>query len=142
MERREIDHRVNSALLTVGLQSLKDRKPHHLSGGEKRRLAIAGVLAMKPEILVFDEPFSNLDYPGSSRLLKQILGLHASGHTVIMVTHELEKVIAHIDRLVIMQNGRIVKDDLPLPLLKQVEDFGVREPCASKYGRGIQPWAT
>lgn len=137
-----IEQRVNRAMNTVGLQGLKDRKPHLLSGGEKRRLAIAGVLAMNPDILVFDEPFSNLDYPGESRLLKQILNLHEAGHTIIVVTHELEKVAAYIDRLVLMQKGLIVKEGDPESLLKKVEEFGVREPCASRFGKGVQPWLT
>ncbi len=142
LKRREVDLRVTAAMKTVGLQELKNKNPHLLSGGEKRRLAIAGVLAMNPKILVFDEPFSNLDYPGGCQILRQILCLHESGHTIVVVTHELEKIIAHVDRLVLMQNGRIVKVGDPDSLLKEVERFGVREPCTSRFGQGLQPWLT
>lgn len=142
LKREVVVARVNSALKTVGLIDLKERQPHWLSGGEKRRLAIAGVLAMKPQVLVFDEPFSNLDYPGSCQILKQIIALHTGGHTVILVTHELEKVIAHSDRLVIMAEGRIVADGDPVSLIKTVERYGVREPCASRFGKELEPWFT
>ncbi|NQU64501.1 MAG: ABC transporter ATP-binding protein, partial [SAR324 cluster bacterium] len=142
LNRVEIEARVERVLEIVGLQGLRDQKPHLLSGGEKRRLAIAGVLAMNPEILVFDEPFSNLDYPGALQLLNQIIHLHECGHSIIIVTHELEKIIAHVDRLVLMQNGSIVRVGEPAALMGEVEVFGVREPCASKYGKGLQSWLT
>lgn len=140
LKHSEVRARVEAAMETVGLQELGQQKPHLLSGGEKRKLAIAGVLAMNPSVLVFDEPFSNLDYPGSCQLLKQILRLHESGHTIIVVTHELEKVIAHIDRLILMQGGRIMEDGKPELLLKEVEKYGVREPFSSRYGKGLESW--
>lgn len=140
LHRDEIEVRVERVMRTVGLQGLRDQKPHLLSGGEKRRLAIAGVLAMNPEVLVFDEPFSNLDYPGGLQLLNQIIHLHECGHSIIIVTHELEKIIAHAERLVLMQDGRIVRIGEPDALMGEVERFGVREPCTSKYGMGVQSW--
>ncbi|MCP4750300.1 MAG: ABC transporter ATP-binding protein [Proteobacteria bacterium] len=140
LQRSEISGRVARVIEAVGLQDLVDHKPHTLSGGEKRRLAIAGVLAMDPKVLVFDEPFSNLDYPGSVQVLNQILALHRAHHTILIVTHELEKVVAHADRLVIMQNGRIVKNGSPLDIIKEVENFGVREPCTSRLGKGVGSW--
>ena len=140
LNRREIDARVERVMEIVGLQDLGHQKPHLLSGVEKRRLAIAGVLAMNPEILVFDEPFSNLDYSGGQQLLNQIIHLHKSGHSIIIVTHELEKVINYADHLILMQNGRIVRAGVPETLMGEVEAFGVREPCTSKYGLGLQSW--
>ncbi|MBU3917966.1 energy-coupling factor ABC transporter ATP-binding protein [bacterium] len=140
LNRKEIDRRVKLAMEAVGLQGMDDHRPHTLSGGEKRKLAIAGVLAMNPEILVFDEPFSNLDYPGERHLLRQILDLHQTGHTILIITHELEKVVAHADRLVIMRKGRIVKTGIPHEIIHQVEDFGIREPCSSRLGHGVNSW--
>ncbi len=140
LDRSEIQSRVNKALSTVGLNGKEDYNPQLLSGGEKRKLAIAGVLAMQSEILVFDEPFANLDYPGSLLVLKQIIDLHKSGHTVLIVTHELEKVIAIATRMIVLQNGEIVLEGKPGTVLSRVEEFGVREPCSSKLGKGIQPW--
>jgi len=142
LHRAEIDDRVEAAIEMMGLQDQRNQKPYLLSGGEKKRLAIAGVMAMNPRILVLDEPFSNLDYPGSCQLLKHILRIHKSGHTIIIITHELEKIIADIDRLVIMHDGRIVRSGDPLSLISEVEMFGVREPCASKFGQGLQSWLT
>jgi cobalt transport protein ATP-binding subunit len=140
MKHKEIEERVHFALAATGLQDLADTSPQTLSGGEKRRLAIAGILAMQPEIIIFDEPFSNLDYPGSQQILKQILHLHEKGHTIILVTHELEKVIAHANRLVIFEEGSLVREGKPESILGDVEQYGIREPCSSKLGHGILSW--
>jgi biotin transport system ATP-binding protein len=140
LDRTEIKRRVVRALEAVRLNHYKDQKPHLLSGGEKRRLAIAGILAMEPKVLVFDEPFSSLDYPGVKQILAQMISLHQAGHTILVAAHDLEKLIAHTDRLVIMQDGGIAKDGLPSQLLGQLEDFGIREPCASKLGMEVHSW--
>lgn len=140
LSKQEIDQRVTAALDTVGLSQRRNFKPHLLSGGQKRRLTIAGILAMHPVILVFDEPFSNLDYPGFQKVLQHIVSLHEQGHTIILTTHELEKVILHVDRLLLMQNGNIVRDDKPSNLFKELETFGVREPCASRLNVSLQSW--
>ncbi len=136
----QINARVSAALKAVGLKDYANRRPHMLSGGEKRRLAIAGILAMEPKVIVFDEPFASLDYPGVKQVLKQILALHQGGHTIIVITHDLEKVLAHADRLVIMQNGKIVKDGAPAEILGDIETYGVRAPCASHLGLEVRSW--
>ena len=140
LKRPEIDVRVSMALKTVGLESLADQRPHLLSGGEKRRLSIAGVLAMEPRVIVFDEPFASLDYPGVKQVLRQILDLHQSGHTIVVTTHDLEKIIAHADRLILMQSGRIVRDGSPEEIVGHLETFGVREPCAYRLGVETESW--
>jgi biotin transport system ATP-binding protein len=136
----EIKRRVTLALKAVGLSKQALQRPHLLSGGEKRRLAIAGVLAMKPQVLALDEPFANLDFPGTKEVLKQILFLHRAGHTVIVATHDVEKVIAHADRLIILQSGGVVLAGMPADIIKEVEAYGVRQPCASRMGQEVQPW--
>ena len=136
----EIRRRVQLALAAVGLAELADQRPHLLSGGEKRRLAIAGILAMEPRVVVFDEPFANLDYPGVRQLLHQILRLHRDGHTIVLATHDLEKVLAHADRLVVMQAGRVVSDGHPADVVKTVRAYGIREPLASRLGLEIESW--
>jgi biotin transport system ATP-binding protein len=140
LERVEIKRRVALALKTAGLMDNSDQRPHLLSGGEKRRLAIAGILAMNPRVIVFDEPFASLDYPGVQQVLRHILDLHKSGRTVLMITHDLEKVIVHADRLVVMQSGQIVKDGPPDTILPQVEKFGVRQPCDARLGMELRSW--
>ena len=138
--RSKIKKRVTAALNLVGLMDLVDQRPHLLSGGEKRRLAIAGILVMQPRIIVFDEPFSSLDYPGVKQVLQQILTLHQSGHTIIVTTHYLEKVLAHADRLIFMNDGRIERDGLPQEIVHEAETYGVRIPCATRLGMDMATW--
>ena len=136
----QIRERVALALDVVGLMDFAQQRPHLLSGGEKRRLAIAGILAMEPKVIAFDEPFASLDYPGVKQVLRQILTLHQAGHTILVITHDLEKVIAHADRLIIMQKGKIVRDGVPAEILGDIEPFGVRAPCASHLGMEVRSW--
>jgi biotin transport system ATP-binding protein len=140
LARHQINERVTLALDAVGLTDFADQSPHLLSGGEKRRLAIAGILAMEPKVIVFDEPFASLDYPGVKQVLKQILTLHEAGHTILVITHDLEKVLAHTDRLIVMQKGKIVRDGVPHEIVSGIETFGVRAPCASYLGREVRSW--
>lgn len=136
----EIERRVHLALQAVGLEEALHLRPHLLSGGEKRRLTIAGILAMAPQVVAMDEPFSDLDYPGVKQILAQMVSLHHSGCTLIVSTHDVEKVVAHVDRMLVMDAGRIVCDGKPFGLLKQIERFGVREPCASRLGCSVESW--
>ena len=102
-----VDARVEEALTAVGMLDVADRPPHHLSFGQKRRVAVATVLAMRPEILVLDEPSSNLD-PASRRELAEIVdGL---GITVLMVTHDLPYALQLCERSVVLSEGRVVAD--------------------------------
>lgn len=140
LTRDDINDRVEKALAKVELTGRRDDRPHLLSGGQKRRLTIAGILAMEPSILVFDEPFSNLDFPGIISVLRQIVSLHGQGHTILLTTHDLEKVVAHANRLIILDSGRVVRDDVPVSLLSELELFGIREPCASRMGADVQSW--
>ena len=142
MDPGEIKEIVSRALETVGLTHLSDKPPHLLSGGEKRRLAIAGILSMQPEVIVFDEPFSSLDYPGTCQVLEQMMRMHQTGRTIIVATHDLEKVSGHADRLIILQHGEIVRDGLPSEIAREAEMFGVRIPCALRYGMEIESWPT
>ncbi|KAB2890108.1 MAG: ABC transporter ATP-binding protein [Desulfobulbaceae bacterium] len=135
-----IQDSVEAALATVGLGDLRDRSPHLLSGGEKRRLAIAGVLAMRPDVIVLDEPFANLDYEGVRQVLTHIVTLHADGVTIIVCVHDLEKVLAHAQRLIILQQGRIAADGAPEEVVRKAEAFGVRMPAACRLGGKVESW--
>src|SRR5256885_11675099 len=106
--------RVTEARERVGLAGLADRPPHHLSFGQRRRVAVATVLAMRPEILVLDEPSSNLD-PASRRELSEIL--RSLPVTVLMVTHDLPYALELCERAVILADGRLVADDRTRALL-------------------------
>ena len=136
----EIRQRVQDALDAVELSHLAAERPHLLSGGQKRKLAIAGVLAMKPKIIIFDEPFTGLDYPGVLHVLRQLLSLHRQGHTIIMITHELEKVLAHAQRLIIMENGKVVMDGEPEQIIGGVERYGIKLPYGENRKVETMTW--
>lgn len=138
--REDIHQRTVEAMDAMGLSAMAGRRTHLLSGGEKRRLAIAGILAMGSEVVVLDEPFSNLDYPGVQQTLRAILDIHARGKTILLTTHDLEKVITHADRLLIMEKGRLAADGPPEIVLPRTEPFGVRRPCALRWGKTVESW--
>ncbi len=139
--RKTINQKVKLTLDNLGLTQFVHRNPATLSGGEKRKLAVAGILVMDPEVILFDEPFSNLDFPGSLSLLSIINSLNKQGITIIIATHDIEKIIDQATRMIIMDNGIVKKDDLPCKLVKTVEQYGIREPCSSKLNMGIRGWA-
>lgn len=125
----EIESRVAAALEATGLEGKRKSPPRRLSGGEKRRLAVAGVLAMGCEAVIMDEPFANLDWPGVVQVLRTISDLKEKGKTVVVLTHELEKVLAHADRLVILDRGKIRDDGKPAAVLDRgVAVYGIRDP--------------
>ena len=107
--REEIRRRVDDALRTVGMYEYKDSQPHRLSGGQKRRAAIAGVMAMCPEILVLDEPAAGLDPMGREEIFTGLARYRAeSGATVVVVSHSMEDMARYCDRLVVMNDGKII----------------------------------
>ncbi|MEW5909374.1 MAG: ABC transporter ATP-binding protein [Thermodesulfobacteriota bacterium] len=139
---QEVQRRVHEALSDLNLLAMADRRPHLLSGGEKRRLAIAGVLAMNPRVLALDEPFSSLDYPGFKQVLEQILALHRKRHTIVLTSHDIEKVAVHAEHLVIMKNGKVALEGPPDHVIPELEHFGVRKPCPSRWGKPLESWLT
>ncbi|HOP74339.1 MAG TPA: ABC transporter ATP-binding protein [Bacillota bacterium] len=132
LPREQVDKLVQETLEAVGLSELASEQTYTLSGGQKKRLAVAGVLAMRPQIIAFDEPFVALDYEGVVQVLSQIVALHKKGHTIILVTHDLDKVLAHANRLIIMEKGRIVKDGDPGWLIDEVEKYGIKKPYGGR----------
>ena len=140
LPRPEIDRRVAEALEAVGLAHKQHQRPHLLSGGEKRRLTIAGVLAMQPEVVVFDEPFSSLDLFGVRQVLRQILGFKAAGRTLVVTTHDIDKIAAHTDRLFLLHEGRLVGEGAPGAILPMVESYGVRQPDGFRLRGEVRSW--
>jgi len=127
----EIRQRVDEVLETVGMSDYKDRAPHMLSGGQKQRVAIAGVLAMQPDIIVFDEPTAMLDPEGRSEVLQTIRKLHEAGKTIILITHYMEEALG-ADRVVIMTGGQVTLIGTPR------EVFG-NEPALLAAGLSAPP---
>ena len=121
LPRERIREIVDSMCRRFSLDRIRKDRPEVLSGGEKRRLAIAGVLAMDAKVLLLDEPFANLDYPSTLMMIETLIELRESGQTVIIVSHEAEKFLRHTDRTIIMADGRIAADGSSrdvMPLLK------------------------
>ena len=114
--RRHVDH----ALATVGLTGLEKRSPHTLSGGQKQLLAIAGLLAMEPQIIVLDEPTSSLDPAGKKNVLALLQKLQGQGIGIIHVTHNMDEA-AMADRVLVMDQGELIADGSPNDILSRVE---------------------
>jgi energy-coupling factor transporter ATP-binding protein EcfA2 len=114
VERGEMRSRVAEAIEAVGLGGYERREPHTLSGGEKQRVALAGLLAVEPEILVLDEPTSMLDAAGRREVLDRLEALRAT-RTVLHVTHHLEE-LANADRVLVLNSGKLVADVAPVRL--------------------------
>ncbi|KAB3528860.1 energy-coupling factor transporter ATPase [Alkaliphilus serpentinus] len=120
----EIAARIREAMDLVKLpfEELKDRSPFELSGGQKRRVAIAGVLAMKPEVLILDEPTAGLDPRGRDEILEQIKSLHQKvQNTVILVSHSMEDIARLVDRIIVMHKGKIALTGTSREVFKEVE---------------------
>jgi cobalt/nickel transport system ATP-binding protein len=131
----ELTTRVDEALAAVGMAEHRDRAPHHLSFGQRRRVAVATVLAMRPEILVLDEPSSNLD-PASRRELAEIL--RSLPVTVLMVTHDLPYALELCSRSVILDAGRVVAD-APTPRLLADTELLARHRLELPFGFTVAP---
>jgi energy-coupling factor transport system ATP-binding protein len=109
---KEIRRRVDEVLKSVDMYSFRKKAPHLLSGGQKQRVAIAGVLAMQPSCIIFDEPTAMLDPQGREEVMAIIRRLHEEGKTVILITHFMDEA-AQADRIVIMDDGKILADGKP-----------------------------
>ena len=109
----EVKNAVATALRHVGLTGFERRPPHQLSGGEKKRVAIAGVLAMDPDVLVFDEPTSGLDPSGSEDLMELLDELNHEGKTIVISTHDVELAYPWADRAILLADGQIIREDVP-----------------------------
>lgn len=132
LSKLEVDLRAFEAIKQVGLpEKCYDDSPFELSGGQKRRVAIAGVLAMKPEILILDEPTAGLDPRGRDEILDQIAKLHKEGLTVILVSHSMEDVAKYADRIIAMNDGKVAFDGTPKEVFrhyKELERMGLSAP--------------
>ena len=128
LPRGEIDARVESALSAVGMDGRRDERIDRLSGGETARVAIAGALAMEPDHLVLDEPFTGLDWPARQRVHDRLESLNGTGTSVVVVTHDLGAVTDVADRVVVLSDGTIAADG-PLGAVRaDLEGLDVRPP--------------
>ena len=136
LSKKETELRAYAALKQVGLEDeYFYQSPFDLSGGQKRRVAIAGVLAMKPEVLILDEPTAGLDPKGRDEILDQVAKLREeTGITVILVSHSMEDVAKYVDRIIVMNKGQIMFDDEPKAVFghyKELESVGLAAPSVT-----------
>ena len=135
LPEQEIKERVHEAADFTGLNNaLLEKSPFELSGGEKRRAAIAGVIAMRPEVLILDEPTAGLDPRGREEIIGNIMSYKRThGATVILVTHDMEEISRNVDRIVLINDGSIVMDDTPARIFinnDRLNTFGLIAPKA------------
>lgn len=151
LDEEEIDRRVRSAVAFAGLgEDLLDKSPFDLSGGQKRRVAIAGVIAMEPEVLILDEPSAGLDPAGRRSMLENIRNYHRQkGTTVVMVSHSMDEVAENVDRIVVMANAGVVMSGTPHEVFSRAQELlnvGLNVPQVTqvamelvRQGIGIDP---
>lgn len=121
LSREEVIHRVNKAMDALNLKSFKDRAPHYLSGGEKKRVTIADILAMEPEIIIFDEPTASLD-PVNAQILEDALNqIEQEGTTLLISTHDVDFAYRWASRILVFFDGQIIADGSPVDIFKNQE---------------------
>ena len=133
LSKEAAEEQAKAALTLVGMDaSFYKRSPFDLSGGQKRRVAIAGVLAMKPQILILDEPTAGLDPQGRKEILELISGLRRdTGITIVLVSHSMEDVAEYVDRMIVMNKGSVAYDGLPKEVFahyEELEEMGLAAP--------------
>lgn len=131
--KEEAEERAKKALQMVGLkEKYYKQSPFELSGGQKRRVAIAGVLAMEPEVLILDEPTAGLDPKGRDEILDQLKRIHEERHiTIILVSHSMEDVAKYVGRIIVMNQGEVMLDGTPKEVFahyKELEQVGLAAP--------------
>ena len=128
------------ALALVGLdESFYERSPFELSGGGKRRVAIAGILACHPEYLIVDEPTAGLDPKGSQEMMDLFEDIHRKGTTIILVTHDMNLVLRYCDRVLVLEDGKLVADDKPNAFFQQDMDrYSLETPALYRFLQGLE----
>jgi energy-coupling factor transport system ATP-binding protein len=137
--RDEMRKRIDDSLAAVNMSEFKNRPPHHLSGGQKQRVAIAGVLAMQPDCIVFDESTSMLDSFGKEEVLQVMREMNRQGMTIITVTHRMSEA-ADADRIIVVEDGKIVRDGTPREIFKhrkELEELQLDVPAVSQMAEHI-----
>ena len=135
--------RVRDAAAFVGLhETLLDKSPFELSGGQKRRVAIAGVIAMEPKVLVLDEPTAGLDPQGRDAILAQIQAYHrAKGAAVVLVSHSMEEIARNVDRIVVLSDGKVYMEGTPKQVFArahELEQVGLDVPQVTKVAAALK----
>ncbi len=139
--KERIDTCVHQALEQVGLSRLKDKPPHHLSGGQKKRVAIAGIMAMEPEVIILDEPLSNLDPVGADEIVDLLNEFNQFGSTIIISTHDVDLAYRWSDYIFLLSNSKIIGQGIPTEVFKNSEllkKTGLRQPITLEIYHEIE----
>ena len=137
----EVQDRVEEALARVGMSGFEKTAPHHLSGGQKKRVAIAGILAMKPEVMVLDEPTAGLDPQGVVNLQKLLRNLNDEGITIIISTHEVDLVPNYAQRVFVLVDGLLIAEGTPREIFAQpeiLEQANLKVPIVTELFQGLE----
>ncbi len=129
---------MESILRYTGLEKFKDKDPFSLSLGQKRRVSIASILSMEPKVIVIDEPSTGLDIRTIDSLMKLVKKLNSLGHTIIMITHDMELVSDYAERVIVMKNGEVIGDGNTIDVFgdeKLIRDAHLMQPEIIKFGR-------
>ena len=133
LSRDKIQETTDKRISLFNLEKIQDLPPSVLSGGEKRRLSIAGVLAMEPEIILMDEPLANLDYPSVKMVLSTLIELKKKGVTIVIVSHEAEKLLYLTDNTIILSDGKIKAMGKSRDMMKALRDNEVYLPPKAEF---------
>lgn len=139
-QREEMLNRIKGSLRQVGLEGLEERSPFELSGGQQQRLAIATVLAVRPEVIVMDEPTAQLDPVGKTEVLETMRALNKEGYTIIVAEHEIEELATFADRIITLNQGRIILEGSTRDVLTRVDELkeiGVDPPSVTELSKLI-----
>ncbi len=137
--RDEMIRRVDEAMELLDIAKYKDRHPFDLSGGQMQRMAIASIIAMQPEVIILDEPTSQLDPQGSEEVFQAVQKLSKKGITIIMVEHKIEKIAAYSDRVILLDEGKLIDMDTPQKIFSKenLHEYGVEAPIFTKICKGL-----
>ena len=141
LSMEEVQDRVEEALDRVGMSGFEKTAPHHLSGGQKKRVAIAGILAMKPEIMVLDEPTAGLDPQGVTNLVKLLKELNDEGITIVISTHEVDLVPDYANRVFVLVGGELIAEGTPKDIFSQpdiLESANLKIPIVTELFQQIE----
>ncbi len=143
LDPQEVERRVLAAIRAVGLdESVLDKSPFALSGGQKRRVAIAGVMAMEPEVLILDEPTAGLDPRGRESILQLLRQYHETrGSTVVLVSHSMDEIARHAQRIIVLDGGKVYMEGTPAQVFAradELESVGLDVPAAAKLAEALR----
>ncbi|AGX43140.1 energy-coupling factor ABC transporter ATP-binding protein [Clostridium saccharobutylicum] len=138
--RGEMIERIDEAMELLDISKYKDRNSFDLSGGQMQRMAIASIIAMRPEVIILDEPTSQLDPQGSEEVFQAVQALSKKGITIIMVEHKIEKIAQYSDKVMLLNDGKLIHFDTPQQIfsMDNILEYGIAPPAFTQICRGLK----